>query len=367
VYCGSCGALITSKFCTTCGTAAGADTGSGLGLGLSSSPAGPGKTVPQTMKDRLLVEMGKEHVKLNAKADKLRKSDPSASFHLHHAVGNAISSLSASKKAISSVEDLKGIKGFGPHVLSLARTCLHRIWAADPLLSPRPRRPRVKSITRTYTPRVGSQAFAVMCIARRHDGCTMEDFARFNDEFGYSSSPFVQGQKGWSNQPLAQLTERGLVVGGFESGWTLTDIGEDIADRALQKWDSSAEEQGDDDDNDNGDDDEGGGKEEKKEHTKEDKKDSKTSSHGKGKKRSKRQDDDEFFGDLEIIDDADGWTSPIAKKPHREQKAAPSSGSGSAAGATPPASTATAAAAPTPTSSSTSASASSREADEKVK
>jgi len=239
----------------------------------------------------LLVELGKEHLKLTAKADKLRKADPSVSFHFHHAVGNAISSLSASKKPISSAEDLKNIKGFGPHVLSLARTCLHRIWAADPLLSPRPRRPRVKSMTRTYTPRVGSQAFAVMCIARRHDGITMQDFARFNDDYGYSSTPFVQGPKGWAAQPMAQLCEKGLMVGSFESGWTLTDSGEEIADRALHKWDTSAEEPEEDDDDDNGDDENSArGKEEKKD----DKKDTKISSTGKSKKTRKRADSDDF-------------------------------------------------------------------------
>jgi hypothetical protein len=295
----------------------------------------------------LLVELGKEHLKLTAKADKLRKADPSVSFHFHHAVGNAISSLSASKKPISSAEDLKNIKGFGPHVLSLARTCLHRIWAADPLLSPRPRRPRVKSMTRTYTPRVGSQAFAVMCIARRHDGITMQDFARFNDDYGYSSTPFVQGPKGWAAQPMAQLCEKGLMVGSFESGWTLTDSGEEIADRALHKWDTSAEQEPeeDDDDDDNGDDENTArGKEEKKD----DKKDTKMSSTGKSKKTRKRADSDDFFGDIEVLDHADGFT-PLTKKPReqKEQKAATSSGSSSlSAVATAPAAAASASSSP---------------------
>jgi hypothetical protein len=324
--------------------------------------------VPQTVKDRLLVELGKEHLKLTAKADKLRKADPAVSFHFHHAVGNAISSLSASKKPISSAEDLKNIKGFGPHVLSLARTCLHRIWAADPLLSPRPRRPRVKSMTRTYTPRVGSQAFAVMCIARRHDGITMQDFARFNDDYGYSSTPFVQGPKGWAAQPMAQLCEKGLMVGSFESGWTLTDSGEEIADRALHKWDTSAEQEQteeEDDDDDGDDNDSACGKEEKKG----DKKDTKTSSTGKSKKTRKRADSDDFFGEIEILDHIDGFTSPLTKKPReqKEQKGATSSGSSSLSASVPVAA-ASAAAVASAASASSSSSAPVRGADEeKVK
>jgi hypothetical protein len=334
--------------------------GLGLGLSLSSSPSGSGKIVMQTVKDRLVVELGKEHVKLIAKADKLRKIDASSNYHFHHAVGNAISNLSTSKKGISSADDLKNIKGFGPVVLSLARTCLHRIWAADPLLSPRPRRPRVKSITRTYTPRVGSQAFAVLCIARRHDGCTMEDFAKFNDEQGYSSTPFTQGPKGWSNQPMTQLCEKGLLTGGFESGWTLTDIGEDIADRALQKWDNSEERADEDDDDDGDDSDVVGGKEEK-----DDKKETKASSKSKDKKSRKRTDSDEFFGELEIVDE---FTSPLAKKPHREekkeQKTAPSSGSGSQSGAQSAAPTASTVVATTTPSTTPPSSARVRDADE---
>lgn len=38
---------------------------------------------------------------------------------------------------------------------------------------------------------------------------------------------------------MRDLCEKGLLVGGLESGWTLTDSGEEVADRALHKWDLS--------------------------------------------------------------------------------------------------------------------------------
>jgi hypothetical protein len=283
MFCGSCWAKLSEefKFCTKFGLC-----------------------VALLLRHRAkIAEMRKELIKCTQKAEKLRKADPSASYHFHHAVQNALNSLTETKKPINSVEDLSGLKGFGPHVTSLARTCTFRKYAADPDLGPRPKRPRVKGLARSYTPRIGSQAFALLCIARRHDGVTMDHFARFNDEYGYSNSPFVQGSKGWSANPMHQLCEKGLLVGGFESGWTLTDSGEEVADRALRKWDQSIEMS---DGEDEGDDDVPMGKEEKVE--------AKTKPQSRTKKNSrKRSDSDDFFGEIEMMEE--DFKSPVAKKP----------------------------------------------------
>jgi hypothetical protein len=265
----------------------------------------------------LLVELRKEHAKMQAKAEQARKADPPIPFHFHHAINAAINSLSSTKKTISTAEDLKGLKGFGPHVLSLATTCLHRIFAADPLLSPRPKRPRVKAVSKGYTPRFGSQAFAVLCIMRRHDGCTYADFGKYNDDHSYTHTPFIMGPKGFSANPMHQLAERGLLTGSFESGWALTSRGEDLADSALLKWDKNGGARDDESEHEGeeeGVDGEFDGKEEKKEakegKTRGSKRNSASTSARRGKKprTSRVADDDDFFGagdfefdDVEIV------------------------------------------------------------------
>lgn len=52
----------------------------------------------------------------------------------------------------------------------------------------------------------------------------------------------AQTAKGWTSSPFNDLVVRGCVKGNPETGWTLTTIGEDVADKCLQAWDEHQEE-----------------------------------------------------------------------------------------------------------------------------
>jgi len=198
----------------------------------------PGSTAGSSLKDRLLVEFGKELSKNNAKADKAKQAGAPFSLKWSFALQAAVNSLSSSHKDIHGIEDLEGMKGFGDHILSLARTCLARIRTADPGLSPRPLRPRVKALVpRQFAPRAFSQTDGILEILRRHDVCTLPEIRKINALYGYSATPFVEGAKGFTGAPFAHLVERGLLIGSRESGWSLTAEGEEVADRCLVRFD----------------------------------------------------------------------------------------------------------------------------------
>jgi hypothetical protein len=187
------------------------------------------------LKAALLTELGKELKRAQARSEAAKSMDPPKEYTFHFALQNAMNSLAVSDKQIRTPSDLDGIKGFGDTVKSVAISLMHRIVQSDTTAA-RHKPLRHKHAT-PYAPKYGSQAFAVLCIMRRHDAAVVQDFAKWNLTYGYSNTPFLQGTKGWGGQPMSMLIRAGLVIGAPETGWQLTADGVDAADEALRKFD----------------------------------------------------------------------------------------------------------------------------------
>jgi len=237
--------ICSAMFCYVCGTglAQGSNICSKCGIAvpdLHSADAGAGVSGLPNLRDRLVREMQNESTKATARAEALTKSPrPGAKeYHWHHALNKAVASLQEFKGIVCSVDDLKGVKGFGERVRSLAKTCIGRIMKTDPTVSPRPKRPRIKAFpTHPYQCKKGSQPFAILCMMRRHDAVSFTDFVDYDARFGYAKQPIISGIKGWTGNPMKFLMDKKMVTGSADTYWALTADGEEVADNCLYKWD----------------------------------------------------------------------------------------------------------------------------------